>query len=93
MKTRTSKLKSKPALLKSSGRTRGGKGDLFFLAAVILLAAFGVVAVYSASSYNAEVQYELEGKGTAIKEDIAMVLQRAVEKTAGSTLCELPLCE
>ena len=36
---------------------------------------------------------ELEGKGTAIKEDIAMVLQRAVEKTAGSTLCELPLCE
>ncbi len=34
-----------------------GKGDLLFLAAVILLAAFGVVAVYSASCYNAEVQY------------------------------------
>ena len=38
-------------------RERGGKGDLLFLAAVVLLAAFGVVAVYSASSYNAEVQY------------------------------------
>ncbi len=40
-----------------SRRTGGGKGDLWFLAAVILLAGFGVVAVYSASSYNAEVQY------------------------------------
>lgn len=41
------------------GRNRAGaaKGDLFFLAAVILLAAWGVVCVYSASSYNAEVQY------------------------------------
>lgn len=35
----------------------GGKGDLLFLGAVVLLAAFGLVAVYSASSYNAEVQY------------------------------------
>ena len=34
-----------------------GKGDLFFLAAVILLAAYGVLCVYSASYYNAEVQY------------------------------------
>ena len=34
-----------------------GKGDLLFLAAVLLLAAYGVVCVYSASSYNAEVQY------------------------------------
>lgn len=33
------------------------KGDLLFLAAVILLAGWGVVCVYSASSYNAEVQY------------------------------------
>ena len=33
------------------------KGDLFFLAAVLLLAGWGVVCVYSASSYNAEVQY------------------------------------
>ncbi len=32
-------------------------GDLPFLAAVVLLAAYGVVCVYSASSYNAEVQY------------------------------------
>ena len=35
-----------------------GKGDLLFLFAVLLLAAYGVVCVYSASSYNAEVQYE-----------------------------------
>lgn len=34
-----------------------GKGDLLFLVAVLLLAAYGVVCVYSASSYNAEVQY------------------------------------
>ena len=33
------------------------KGDLFFLAAVLLLAGWGVVCVYAASSYNAEVQY------------------------------------
>lgn len=39
------------------GKERGGRGDLLFLFAVVLLAAFGVVAVYSASSYNAEVQY------------------------------------
>ena len=32
-------------------------GDLWFLGAVILLAGLGVVFVYSASSYNAEVQY------------------------------------
>lgn len=57
VKIRTSKQKKAPALLKSPERTRGGKGDLLFLAAVVLLAAFGVVAVYSASSYNAEVQY------------------------------------
>ncbi len=37
---------------------RGGAfGDVPFLVAVILLAAYGVVCVYSASSYNAEVQY------------------------------------
>lgn len=34
-----------------------GKGDLLFLAAVIALAAYGVVCVYSASCYNAEVLY------------------------------------
>ncbi len=33
------------------------KGDLFFLAAGLLLAGWGVVCVYAASSYNAEVQY------------------------------------
>ncbi len=42
-------------------RLRGGdartKGDLWFLFAVLLLAAYGIVCVYSASSYNAEVQY------------------------------------
>ena len=41
----------------SAVKERGGKGDLLFLFAVVLLAGFGVVAVYSASSYNAEVQY------------------------------------
>lgn len=36
---------------------RGGAGDIPFLVAVIALAAYGVVCVYSASSYNAQVQY------------------------------------
>ena len=34
-----------------------GKGDLLFLAGVLALAAYGLVCVYSASSYNAQVQY------------------------------------
>lgn len=38
-------------------RERRGSGDLLFLAAVVALAAYGVVCVYSASSYNALVQY------------------------------------
>ena len=38
-------------------RKAPGKGDVFFLAAVLLLAAYGVVCVYSASYYNAQVQY------------------------------------
>ncbi len=39
-------------------RGRGGSyGDIPFLAAVILLAVYGIICVYSASSYNAEVQY------------------------------------
>ena len=47
-----------PSAAKPAERFReGGKGDLLFLGAVVLLAAFGLVAVYSASSYNAEVQY------------------------------------
>ena len=33
------------------------KGDIFFLCAVILLAAYGVVCVWSASCYNAQVLY------------------------------------
>ncbi|MGN1078509.1 MAG: putative lipid II flippase FtsW [Candidatus Gallimonas sp.] len=41
--------------MKTEGRA--GKGDLLFLGAVVLLAAYGVVCVYSASCYNAEVQY------------------------------------
>ena len=36
---------------------REGKGDLLFLFSVIALAAYGCLCVYSASSYNAEVQY------------------------------------
>lgn len=55
MKKRRNKVKNAPAIGRAGGR--GGKGDLLFLFAVVLLAAFGVVAVYSASSYNAEVQY------------------------------------
>ena len=42
---------------KEQKKERGGAGDLLFLAAVVLLAAYGVVCVYAASSYNAEVQY------------------------------------
>ncbi len=38
-------------------REKRGTGDLFFLIAVIVLAAYGCVCVYSASSYNAKVQY------------------------------------
>lgn len=57
MKIRTSRRFVAPLRKKSVGRTCGGRGDLLFLFAVIFLAAFGVVAVYAASSYNAEVQY------------------------------------
>ena len=40
------------------GKTpKRGRGDLLFLACVVILAAYGVVCVYSASSYNAEVLY------------------------------------
>ena len=48
--------KGRPA---SAARGRGGRslGDIPFLAAVILLAVYGIVCVYSASAYNAEVQY------------------------------------
>lgn len=42
---------------RNSGTMRAGKGDVLFLAAVVLLAAYGVLCVYSASNYNAEVQY------------------------------------
>lgn len=47
------------ALNKGKPKTdeKAGKGDLLFLAAVVLLAAYGLVCVYSASKYNAEVQY------------------------------------
>lgn len=41
----------------SANKPRGGVGDLAFLIAVVVLAAYGVVCVYSASSYNAQVQY------------------------------------
>ncbi len=57
MKRRTSKRSKDSAVRVSAVKERGGKGDLLFLFAVVLLAGFGVVAVYSASSYNAEVQY------------------------------------
>ena len=57
MKRRTSKRNRQPEFGASAVKERGGKGDLLFLFAVVLLAGFGVVAVYSASSYNAEVQY------------------------------------
>ncbi len=38
-------------------RAPRGRGDVAFLAAVLLLAAYGVVCVYSASWYNAETQF------------------------------------
>ena len=38
-------------------KERSGVGDLAFLFSVVLLSALGVVFVYSASSYNAQVQY------------------------------------
>ena len=41
----------------STNRKKRGRGDLLFLGAVILLAGLGLVFVYSASSYNAKVQY------------------------------------
>lgn len=37
--------------------SKAGKGDLFLLFSVIFLSAFGTLMVYSASSYNAKVQY------------------------------------
>ncbi len=43
--------------VKRAKHSDAGKGDLLFLAAVLALAAYGVICVYSASSYNAEVQY------------------------------------
>ena len=57
MKILTSKRGRRKTLTKPKERIRGGKGDLLFLAAVVALALFGVVAVYAASSYNAQVQY------------------------------------
>lgn len=44
-------------MLKRAKSETVGKGDLLFLSAVLLLAAYGVLCVYSASSYNAQVQY------------------------------------
>lgn len=45
------------ALQRREREPKRGKGDAFFLAAVIALAAYGVVCVYSASYYNAEALY------------------------------------
>ncbi len=44
-----------------NAKSRAGRGDVLFLAAVLALAAYGVVCVWSASCYNAQVQY---GDGT-----------------------------
>lgn len=55
VKRRTNKPREKRTTGFSYGRA--GKGDLLFLAAVVLLAAYGLLFVYSASCYNAEVQY------------------------------------
>jgi len=41
---------------KDSGKGKS-RGDLLFLAGVVVLAAYGLVCVYSASCYNAQVQY------------------------------------
>lgn len=51
-------MKSRPNKAKlRGGQPAGGKGDILFLGAVVLLAAYGVLCVYSASYYNAQVQY------------------------------------
>lgn len=42
---------------RASESAKRGRGDLLFFTAVVLLAAYGVVCVYSASCYNAQVQY------------------------------------
>ena len=38
-------------------KSEASKGDLIFLAAILVLAAYGVICVWSASYYNAELQY------------------------------------
>lgn len=40
-----------------SGSKKGGKGDIPLLVCVFLMACFGCLMIYSASSYTAEVQY------------------------------------
>lgn len=51
----------------------GSCGDLFFLGAVIALALIGVLFVYSASYYNAEVQYG-DGAYFVKKQIIGLIL-------------------
>ena len=43
--------------MQTNRTNRASKGDVLFLAAVLVLAAYGVICVWSASCYNAEVQY------------------------------------
>lgn len=52
-------MRSKTARASARSEESGtcGRGDLLFFSAVVLLAAYGLVCVYSASCYNAEVQY------------------------------------
>ena len=56
-KAANSPVTAKAAHTANGKKTKAAKGDVLFLAAVLLLAAWGVVCVYAASSYNAEVQY------------------------------------
>ena len=59
--------------MKSKNKNVYGKMDFVLLSAVLLLVCFGVVMVYSASSYNAQVNYGNEFY-YAIKQIIGVAL-------------------
>ncbi len=50
-------VKKNPSQASKFPKSKLGRGDVPFFVAVVLLAAYGVVCVYSASSYNAQIMY------------------------------------
>lgn len=50
-------MRTATAIRKRAFSASDGKGDIPLFVCIVLLAAYGVVCVYSASCYNAEVQY------------------------------------